>query len=142
MFTHYSPKHINRDLRGFHVLVRSVMAIIHRPTFPLPILKVRPILPSMNAQTKLSAKGQVVIPKDVRERLRWDAGMRLEVIENLRSVTLRATDWHNPFPRTTIDDLRAIPPWPGPPKTVEEISRLSREDMLFMIEKQERNARD
>ena len=105
-------------------------------------LKSKTYPPPMNAQTKLSAKGQVVIPKDVRERLHWDAGMRLEVIENLRSVTLRATDWHNPFPRTTIDDLRAIPPWLGPPKTVEEISRLSREDMLFMIEKQERNARD
>ena len=33
----------------------------------------------MRTTTKLTTKGQVVIPKSVRERLSWKPGMRLEV---------------------------------------------------------------
>jgi AbrB family looped-hinge helix DNA binding protein len=33
----------------------------------------------MHATTKLTTKGQVVIPKRIRDRLRWMPGMRLEV---------------------------------------------------------------
>ena len=33
----------------------------------------------MKSTTKLTSKGQVVIPKAIRERLRWRAGARLEV---------------------------------------------------------------
>jgi AbrB family looped-hinge helix DNA binding protein len=43
----------------------------------------------MNAFTKLSDKGQVVIPKDVRDRLRLASGDRLEVIERSDGVLLR-----------------------------------------------------
>lgn len=43
----------------------------------------------MNARTTLSAKGQVVIPKDVRERLKLAAGDRLEVVERTDGVLLR-----------------------------------------------------
>jgi AbrB family looped-hinge helix DNA binding protein len=34
----------------------------------------------MNASTRLTSKGQVVIPKAVRQRLRWRAGTRLRVV--------------------------------------------------------------
>ena len=37
----------------------------------------------------MSAKGQVVIPKDVRERLRMAAGDKLDVIERPDGVLLR-----------------------------------------------------
>ncbi|GAA0667425.1 AbrB family looped-hinge helix DNA binding protein [Sphingomonas insulae] len=43
----------------------------------------------MNAFTKLSDKGQVVIPKDVRDRLRLESGDRLEVVERSDGVLLR-----------------------------------------------------
>ncbi len=43
----------------------------------------------MNAFTKLSGKGQVVVPKATRDRLGWAAGLDLEVIETGDAVTLR-----------------------------------------------------
>lgn len=33
----------------------------------------------MKSATRLTSKGQVVIPKPVRERLRWKPGVRLQV---------------------------------------------------------------
>jgi AbrB family looped-hinge helix DNA binding protein len=42
----------------------------------------------MNAHTKMSDKGQVVVPKAVRDRLGWTAGADLEVIETAGGVFL------------------------------------------------------
>ena len=94
----------------------------------------------MNTQTRLSAKGQVVIPKDVRDALGLASGMRLDVSTHGRSITLTPIEWHNPFPRTTIEDIRAIPRWTGTPQTVEQISGLSDDDILFILD--ERDAGD
>jgi AbrB family looped-hinge helix DNA binding protein len=44
----------------------------------------------MTIQTKVSAKGQIVIPKDVRDRLSWDKGTPLEVVAGECGVFLRA----------------------------------------------------
>ncbi|MFT4026705.1 MAG: AbrB/MazE/SpoVT family DNA-binding domain-containing protein [Novosphingobium sp.] len=43
----------------------------------------------MTAQTRLSAKGRIVIPKDVRDRLGWGQGSGLEVVETAGGVLLR-----------------------------------------------------
>jgi AbrB family looped-hinge helix DNA binding protein len=95
----------------------------------------------VNAQTRLSAKGQVVIPKDVRERLKWAEGTKLEVVEQGETISLRPILRRNPFPPTTIEDIRAIPRWPGRARTVEEISSLSNEALREIFAEQERNAR-
>lgn len=96
----------------------------------------------MNAQTKLSAKGQVVIPQDVRERMKLKPGMRFEVIEKGGEIRLRPLTPTNPFPRTTTADLDSLPRWPGPAKSVEEISSLSDEALREIFEQQERDAGD
>lgn len=54
----------------------------------------------MKSATKLTSKGQVVIPKVVRERLRWHTGTRLEV-EALADGGLRLS----PARQDPIDQL-------------------------------------
>ena len=78
---------------------------------------------SVNAQTKVSAKGQVVIPKDVRDRLRFAPGTALEVIESGDSVTLR----HVRPPKTRtfeecIARIKARANYTGPPVSIEEMN--------------------
>lgn len=74
----------------------------------------------MNAQTKLSAKGQVVIPKAVRDRLRWKEGASLDVVETGSGVLLRPSG--APRERITIEEFRnRHPPQPGPRLTLEQM---------------------
>ena len=74
----------------------------------------------MNAHTRLSAKGQVVIPKAVRERLQWREGADLEVIETASGVLLRPSAPKRE--RITIDVFRRRhPPQPGPALTLEQM---------------------
>ena len=45
----------------------------------------------MNAHTRLSAKGQIVIPKAVRDARGWVPGTDLEVVDRPDGLLLRAT---------------------------------------------------
>lgn len=74
----------------------------------------------MTAQTRVSAKGQIVIPKEVRERLEWVAGTELEIEESLDGLVLRPK--RPPRRRLTWEEFRARrPKHNGPPATVEEM---------------------
>jgi AbrB family looped-hinge helix DNA binding protein len=69
-------------------------------------------------RTRLSSKGQVIIPKAVRERHGWQPGVELEVEDRGDVVVLRPA---NPFPPTTIEEVRGCLKYDGPPHTVEEM---------------------
>lgn len=76
----------------------------------------------MNAQTKMSGKGQVVIPKDVRDRLGLDTGDRFDVIERPDGVLLRkaATKTGESFEAITAR-LQARIHYTGPAVSIEDM---------------------
>lgn len=87
----------------------------------------------MTKHTKVSAKGQVVIPKDVRDRLHWEPGTELEVVDGPSGVMLRAkrsTLKKLPFDEA-LAQLRAIVNYQGP--------RISDEDAKESIDAMFRN---
>lgn len=68
--------------------------------------------------TKLSSKGQVIIPKHIRESHHWDAGLELQVIEFEGGILLKPKA---PFEKTSIDDVAGCLQLSGPGKTAEDI---------------------
>ncbi len=75
-----------------------------------------PYLTGMTKHTKVSAKGQVVIPKDVRDRLHWEPGTELEVVDGPAGVMLRtrrAAIKKLPFDEA-LARLRAVVNYKGP----------------------------
>jgi AbrB family looped-hinge helix DNA binding protein len=78
----------------------------------------------MNSTTSLSAKGQVVIPKDVRDALGLVPGQKLDVIRSGSGVLLRPQ--HQKSGRTTDEILASIakirPKWEGPPASIESMN--------------------
>jgi AbrB family looped-hinge helix DNA binding protein len=67
---------------------------------------------------RLSAKGQIVIPKEIRSRHHWEAGTDL-VIEDLGDrLVLRAA---KPFPRTQPEKGLGCTGYRGPAKSIEEM---------------------
>lgn len=77
--------------------------------------------------TKLSSKGQVIIPKAVRTRRQWQPGQVFEVAETEAGVLLRPRP---PFPPTQLDDVGRFLNYQGPLVPLEDlgIERLSYED--------------
>jgi AbrB family looped-hinge helix DNA binding protein len=83
--------------------------------------------------TTVSTKGQVIIPKSIRQSRQWGAGVRLEVEDRPDGVLLRAAPL---FPPTRPQDVFACLPRVGPPKTLEEM------DAAVLAEAARRNAGD
>lgn len=77
----------------------------------------------MNAPVKqttvLSTKGQVILPKAVRDRLRWEPGARLVVEEKDGEIVIRR---ERPFPPTTIDEVFGMLKYDGPPISIEQMN--------------------
>ena len=77
----------------------------------------------MTAQTRLSAKGQVVIPKDVRDRLGLIEGTVFDVVERAGEVVLKLPTMH---PKLSVDEVQAqirdIFVYRGPPVSDAQIA--------------------
>lgn len=92
----------------------------------------------MGEQTRLSAKGQVVIPKDVRDALGLRVGTRFDVTQGAGEIRLKVLDSPKLFPRTTIADILSFPKWEGSPRPIEEISGLDDETLREIFDERDR----
>jgi AbrB family looped-hinge helix DNA binding protein len=82
--------------------------------------------------TIVSTKGQVILPKAIREQRHWPAGTKLSVEDTPDGVLLKASPV---FAETSIDAVFGSMPYAGP--------ALSVEDMRAVITHEARNrARD
>jgi AbrB family looped-hinge helix DNA binding protein len=68
--------------------------------------------------TTLSTKGQVILPKAIRERRQWRAGTRLVVEDRPEGVLLKSAPL---FPPTRPEDVAGMLAYKGRPKTIEEM---------------------
>jgi AbrB family looped-hinge helix DNA binding protein len=68
--------------------------------------------------TKLSSKGQVVLPKSVRDEHGWTPGTEFEVESTADGVRLRAKA---PFARTELGAVFGSVPHAGPAKTLQDM---------------------
>ena len=68
--------------------------------------------------TRLSSKGQVIIPKALRDALGWRPGMRFEVEATGDVVLLRPA---RAFPVTSLDEVAGCLSWHGPPRSIAEM---------------------
>jgi AbrB family looped-hinge helix DNA binding protein len=72
------------------------------------------------ATITLSSKGQVVIPKEIREELHWEAGTQLTVISTPFGVTSKA------MPKKTgrrLENLIGMLKHEGPPLSTDDLCK-------------------
>jgi len=70
--------------------------------------------------TKLSSKGQVVLPKSVRDAHGWGPGTEFVIESTTDGVRLRA---RVPFARTQLDQVFGSVRHVGPVKTLDEMDQ-------------------
>ena len=76
----------------------------------------------MNAITRLSDKGQVVVPKAIRDLKGWAPGLDLEVVDAGDGVLLRPRRAHKHLSvAEAVERMRAIYTHSSPPVTLEEM---------------------
>jgi AbrB family looped-hinge helix DNA binding protein len=78
--------------------------------------------------TRISSKGQIVVPKSVRDELDWAAGTELTVERcEQDAVVLRRKTVIRP---TTVDEVAGMLKYEGPPVTLEDMQRAIDEELL------------
>ena len=68
--------------------------------------------------TRLSSKGQVIVPKSMREAHGWRSGQEFEIVDLGNSIVLRPV---SPFLPTSIEDLIGCTGYQGQKHTLEEM---------------------
>jgi AbrB family looped-hinge helix DNA binding protein len=68
--------------------------------------------------TRLSSKGQVIIPKALRAAHHWEAGQELIAIDVGDGILLKPK---KPFPETTLAQVAGCLKYRGNPKSLDEL---------------------
>jgi AbrB family looped-hinge helix DNA binding protein len=91
------------------------------------------VAPASHTVTTVSTKGQVILPKAIRQRREWHAGTRLIVEETPEGVLLRQAP---AFTATRPEEVFGLLPSKGEPKSFEEM------EAAVLGEARRRHARD
>lgn len=78
----------------------------------------------MATTTVLSSKGQIIIPKPIRNAHHWEPGQRLEVIDAEEGILLKPAA---PFPESTLAEVAASLQYQGKAKTLAEMEEAVRQ---------------
>lgn len=76
------------------------------------------IMSTRKFSVRLSTKGRLVVPKEIRQRHGWTDGTELTLEDLGDGVLLRPT---RRFPETTLDDLVGCTEYKGPAKSLKEM---------------------
>ena len=68
--------------------------------------------------TIISTKGQVILPKAIRDHRHWPAGTKLTVEETPDGVLLKPAPLFQP---TTVDEVFGSLKWDGPALSIEDM---------------------
>ena len=68
--------------------------------------------------TRLSSKGQVILPKSIRASHRWEPGVEFAVEDTPDGVLLRPL---GPFQPTRLEDVVGCTGYQGPARTLEDM---------------------
>lgn len=70
--------------------------------------------------TRLSSKGQIVLPKSIRDHHNWQAGTEFTVEEVDGNILLRPV---KPFAVTKLEDVLGCTGYNGPAKSLDDMER-------------------
>lgn len=77
--------------------------------------------------TKLSSKGQVIIPKILRSRYNWDAGQTLSVIDTGDGILLKSS---RSFKNTELEQVAGVLRYSGKPVSIDEMEEAIKKGAL------------
>lgn len=70
--------------------------------------------------TRLSSKGQIIIPQSIREAHKWQPGLEFNVIDTEKGILLTP---RLPFKRTSTKDVIGCVNYKGKKKSLREMER-------------------
>lgn len=77
--------------------------------------------------TRLSSKGQVIIPKALRTAHRWETGQELIAIDAGDGILLKPK---KPFPETTLAQVAGCLKYQGTPKNLDDFEDAIRQGVM------------
>jgi len=77
--------------------------------------------------TKLSSKGQVIIPKVLRSRYNWNPGQKLAVIDTGNGILLKPSQ---AFKKTELYQVAGILKYSGKPVSINEMEKAIKKGAL------------
>ncbi len=72
------------------------------------------------SSVKLSSKGQVIIPKPIRDTYHWDTGQELTLIDTGSGILLQQKA---PFVESTLDEVAGCLPYTAKPKSINDMNK-------------------